>query len=197
MEFAMRVTIWSWPLTAAVISCVVLAISIWDSAIAAATPPQVFSHSRTNGERPTGEQYFVEFRSRPGYVFGHTFIRYGHLDARGKPLEIRIAGIYPLQGQQGLIIGSIIPVPASVQGVKEDIKEAPTNIYRRKLSADQYSRLKVAVRHLRATEHHWHLVFSNCNDFAIDIANALGMHTPLSWLPPAAFIEALHAMNEH
>ena len=67
---------------------------------------------------PTDAQYFIDFRSRAGYVFGHTYIVYGRLDTRGQPVGVRYAGIYPLDNGRGLVFGSVIPVAASVRGLE-------------------------------------------------------------------------------
>lgn len=140
--------------------------------------------------------YFVEFRSRPGYLFGHTYLVYGRMDGRGRRITQKYAGSYPLDGQRGLIIGSVVPVPSSVRGVKEDYEERPSNIYRRKLSAAQYARLKAVIRHVSADDKHWNLLFANCNDFAIEVARGMGMTTPPSWVMPKDFIAGLRYMNE-
>lgn len=159
------------------------------------------NHKRANTKNPitenrlANERYFVDFRSRPGYLFGHTYIVYGHLDHRGRPVHTHYAGMYPLDGQRGLIIGSVIPVPASVRGVKDDYEERPTNIYRIRLTRNQYVRLKRLVNRIRAHDRQWNLLFENCNDFAIKIAEGLGMHTPSSWLLPDMFIAELRNMN--
>lgn len=144
--------------------------------------------------RDTG--YFVEFRSRPGYLFGHTYLVYGRTDGRGRRMTEKYAGSYPLDGQRGLIIGSVVPVPSSVRGVKEDYEERPSNIYRRKLSAAQYARLKAVIKHVSADDKHWNLLFANCNDFAIEVARGMGMSSPPSWVMPRDFIAGLRYMNE-
>jgi hypothetical protein len=167
-----------------VAACAILAIMLWGLAAAPAQP---------RGASAAG--YFIDFRSRPGYLFGHTFIVYGRLDARGKPFGTRLAGIYPIDGQAGLIMGSVLPVRASVRAVHGDFQERPTNIYRRRLSAAQYARLLHVVRHLRARDREWNLLFKNCNDFAIEVAKSMGMTTPPSWLMPAAFVAGLRMLN--
>jgi hypothetical protein len=139
--------------------------------------------------------YFVDFRSRPGYFFGHTFVVYGRLDASGRPFDTHVAGIYPTDGQAGLIVGSLIPVQASVRGVHEDFKERPNNIYRKRLSAAQYAKLTHVVRGLRRSEREWDLLFKNCNDFAIAVAKRMDMTTPPSWLPPYLFVGGLRTLN--
>ena len=139
--------------------------------------------------------YFVDFRSRPAYLFGHSFIVYGRLNARGKPVDTRRAGIYPIDGQAGLIMGSVWPVPASVRGVEDDYKERASNIYRRRLSATQYARLLRVVGGLKRSEREWNLLFKNCNDFAIEVAKGMDMTAPPSWLPPYYFVAGLRALN--
>jgi hypothetical protein len=145
--------------------------------------------------RVEAEGYFVDFRSRPGYLFGHTFIVYGRLDAGGRALDVRYAGIYPRDDELGLVIGTIIPVPASVRGVKGDFEESVTSVYRRRLTATEYARLRAAVRRATQSEHHWNLLTYNCNDFAVDIARALGLRTPSSMLLPAYFVAELRFLN--
>jgi hypothetical protein len=140
--------------------------------------------------------YFVDFRSRAGYFFGHTFIVYGRLDPAGRPRDARYAGIYPRDDEIGLIVGMMVPVPASVRGVEGDVNEPATNVYRRKLTAAQYARLKAAVHQAARSERHWNLLTYNCNDFAIDIANALDLRTPPSMLLPVYFIAGLRALND-
>lgn len=139
--------------------------------------------------------YFVDFRSRPGYLFGHTFIVYGRLDAHGRPHDSHRAGIYPTDGQAGLIVGSLLPVRASVRGVDDDFNERPTNVYRKRLSPAQYARLERIVASLKRSEREWDLLFQNCNDFAIAVAKRMDLATPPSWLMPYYFVGGMRALN--
>lgn len=195
----MRTTRWrGLPILGALCSAL-LAIPEWGAASGPAA--QVATTGTASGKQATerqatGKRYFVDFRSRPGYLFGHTFIVYGQIDERGRPIHTRYAGNYPIEGQRGLILGSLIPVPSSVRGVREDHKERPTNIYRRRLSPADFAKLKRVVNRLRASKRQWNLLFENCNDFAIAVAQGMGMQTPLSWLPPSAFIDSLREMNK-
>jgi len=144
---------------------------------------------------PERAAYFVDFRSRPGYLFGHSYIVYGRLDERGKPVDTHLAGIYPLDGQAGLIMGSVLPVAASVRGVEDDYKERPSNSYRRRLNAAQYAHLLRVVGGLKQTEREWDLLFKNCNDFSIAVAKGMDMTTPPSWLMPKYFVDGLRLLN--
>jgi hypothetical protein len=170
-----------------------LAAAISLAILAVTSSPVIVSAEPT--DQPTDGQYFIDFRSRAGYVFGHTYIVYGRLNARGHPVEVRYAGIYPLDNARGLVFGSVIPVAASVRGLEEDRKAAPTNVYRRRITATQYARLSAAVRHVGATEHPWHLLFYNCNNFAIEVVQWLGLRAPSAMLLPRAFIDELRDLN--
>jgi len=142
------------------------------------------------------DTHFIDFRSRPGALVGHTFILYGRIDARGQAVELHRAGLYPDDGQTGLIFGALLPVRAKVRAIAEDHKETPNAIYRRRLTARQYAKLKAIVAELRATDHGWHMFTHNCNDFARVVADSLGLDTPPAILLPNAWVRALKAMNE-
>jgi hypothetical protein len=198
-EVDVRATRWPRLPILGALSGALLAIIPWGAAAAGpakqvATIGAAAEHAT---EQPAAiERYFVDFRSRSGYLFGHTFIVYGQIDEHGRPAKTHYAGNYPIDGQRGLILGSLISVPSSVRGVREDYKERPTNIYRRRLSPAEFAKLKRVVSHLRASKRQWNLLFQNCNDFAIEVAHRMGMETPLSWLPPSAFIDSLREMNK-
>ncbi len=142
------------------------------------------------------ERRFVDFRSRPGALWGHTYIVYGRIGPDGRPAELHTAGLYPDGGREGLIAGSLVPVPARVRAVPGDYRERPNAVYRRSLSRGDYARLKAAVRHARDRERHWHMLMHNCNAFAVYVAEAIGLSTPPSLLLPNAFVRALAAMND-
>ena len=140
--------------------------------------------------------HFIDFRARPGAMWGHTFILYGRVDGRGRPVELHRAGLYPDDGQAGLILGTFVPVRAAVRAVPDDFSETPSAIYRRTLSPAQYARLKSTVTRIRANDHGWHMLAYNCNHFADRVAQSLGLHTPPNFLVPNAWVRALKAMNE-
>jgi hypothetical protein len=173
---------------ACVTACVLLATAAWGLAGLPACA-QTRAHSQPG--------YFVDFRSRPGYLFGHSYIVYGRLNERGRPVNTHLAGIYPIDGQAGLILGSVLPVRASVRGVEDDYKERPSNSYRRRLDAAQYARLVRVVGGLKKSEREWDLLFKNCNDFSIAVAKGMDMTTPPSWLMPYYFVDGLRLLNDH
>jgi hypothetical protein len=80
--------------------------------------------------------------------------------------------------------------------VKGDTTDPATIIYRRKLTDAQFARVKGAVRHLRQTEHSWHLMFFNCNDLAVEVAREIGLRSPPSWMVPHAYVTVLRELND-
>jgi len=141
---------------------------------------------------PLGERYFIDFRARPSTYIGHTFILYGRVDAQGRVVEHHIAGLVP---ERDVWRGLIIPVEANVREYKDDRALLPTVIYRRTLTAAEYGRVVGTVRQMRAVAHQWHVLFFNCNDFGIAIAQVLGMTHPPSLLPPSVWVAHLRALN--
>jgi hypothetical protein len=139
------------------------------------------------------DRYFIEFRSRPSTYIGHTYIVYGRTDATGRILDMRYAGFIP---EVDAMRGLIVPVSGSVQKYKDDVLLKPDTIYGRPLTAAEYAAVERAVRLLKKTQRKWHPIFQNCNDFAIEIAEALHMRRPPSVIPPSVWVGTLRLMNE-
>ena len=137
--------------------------------------------------------YFIDFRSRPSTYIGHTYIVYGRLNAEGRVLEMHYAGLIP---EEDAWKGLVAPVRATVRRYIDDTRLTPTAIYRRRLTAAEYRQVTRTVEYLHATEHRWHAIFQNCNDFGIQIAEALGLWRPPSLMPPSAWVAGLRALNE-
>jgi hypothetical protein len=142
----------------------------------------------------SGDRYFIEFRSRPSSYIGHTFIVYGRTDATGRVLDVRVAGLIP--DVEDAMEGFFRVVPGSVQKYEDDVSEKPNAVYGRRLTAAQYASVVRAVRILKKDQRKWHLIFQNCNDFGIGIAEALGMRRPHSLMPPNVWISTLRLLNE-
>ena len=147
-------------------------------------------------EHAAATQYYVDFRARPGVLLGHTIVVYGRLNARGQPATAHYAGLYPADGQTGVVVGSVVPVDASVRAVHGDFEHPATSIYRLKLTASRYYRLKRAIRHAEKYDTYWHILFSNCNAFAARMAEAIDLQTPPTLMLPDAFVMALRALND-
>ena len=165
--------------------------------VASANPVKANERKTAAEVSSSAVHYFIEFRARRGHMFGHTIVVYGKLNERGEAIEMNSAGLYPVDNQAGLIIGSLLPVDGSVRAVKGDFKGPFTAIYRRKLTASQYRIVKHAVRLEKIHATHWHLIFFNCNDFVVRVADSIGLRTPPTLLLPPHFVAAIKAMNEN
>jgi hypothetical protein len=142
---------------------------------------------------PTGERYFIDFRARSSKYIGHTYIVYGHADASGRVIELHHAGLVP---EEDVWNGLFSPIRAAVRKYKDDMRLPPTVIYRRRLTAAEFRRVGRAVQFLRAKQRQWHVIFFNCNDFGIEIAEVLGLRRPPSLMPPRVWVSGLRALNE-
>lgn len=140
------------------------------------------------------ERHFIEFRARPGQYIGHTYVLYGRTDAAGRILEVHRAGLLP---DGNAVAGVFVPISGIVSKDKDkdDTTQKPNAIYRRSLSVAEYARVSRAVTMLRGNERRWHLIFQNCNDFGIMVAEALELRRPPSLMPPTMWVELLRALN--
>jgi hypothetical protein len=145
---------------------------------------------------PSGH-YYVEFRARPLWFYGHTYMVYGALDQAGKPASEHHVGLFPMGGQFGLVAGA---TPLDVPGVTTQVwgdKNLPTlTAYRANLSPDQYRRLLAFVHDARSRQMSWNLYYDNCNRFAGKAALAVGLKAPvLSFIPAPLYVSELRALN--
>lgn len=141
-----------------------------------------------------GERAFVDFHARPGPdVVGHTYIVYGRLSAHGEIIEAHVAGLYTDEANYWK--GLFAPLPANVGRSKDDLTQVSEVVYQRQLSAEQFNRLKSGVDRFRANQHSWHLLFMNCNDFAGEMAELIGLRRPPSLILPIMYVALLSAMN--
>lgn len=147
-----------------------------------------------NGRSPSGH-YFVEFRARPGGVFGHTYVVYGQTDPRGRVLRPQYAGLYPGGAFSESALLALLAVPGKVSSHRADHNGTPNLVYRRRLSPAAYTRLTSAVHIQRKTPQVWDLLFYNCNSFAADVASSIGLRTPPTLEFPADFVRDLFVMN--
>jgi hypothetical protein len=145
-------------------------------------------------------QPFIEFRSRYALSYGHTFVVFGRLNARGEVGEIKpdmVAGLHP-KGDTSTpwTVGHMIPVPADTGYSDGDLEEEyVSNRFRVTLSEEQYAKLVAHIRHKQANSPLWHAALYNCNLWTGEIAQYLGLKTGFHWLPPAEYIQKIRDMN--
>ncbi len=146
----------------------------------------------TTGSGP----YYIEFRSRFSWDYGHTYIVHGRVGEA--PTHASVAGLSPVgDDSTAWVIGHYIPVPAETGWTDGDLEDKyVTSRYRVLMSKDQYDRVMAYVRDLQSRSHTWSAELYNCNAFVADIAKEMGLKVPSSTLIyPKIFINHLRMMN--
>jgi hypothetical protein len=146
----------------------------------------------TSGSGP----YYIEFRSRFSWDYGHTYIVHGRVGEA--PNHSSVAGLSPVgDDATAWVIGHYVPVPAETGWTDGDLEDKyVTSRYRVLMSKDQYDRIMAYVRDLQGRSHTWSAELYNCNAFVADIAKEMGMKVPSSTLIyPKIFINHLRMMN--
>jgi hypothetical protein len=155
------------------------------------------------------KRYFVEFRGRSAATYGHLYILFGELNARGEVTKSTIAGLYPAGDKQDCdncslanwTIGHVIFVPSGTTATDGDLEEKyVTARYRVMLDKAQYDKLTDYVAKFQANPPLWNALFKNCVSFGRDVADLLGLKVPqimwvTPWLEPEQFVTQLRELN--
>ena len=164
------------------------------SAIAATLAAAALFGGSVAAAQPPG-RYVVEFRARPGGVFGHTYVAYGRIDHRGRLVHPRYAGFYPGGLLSDTPLLALLATPSRVSVEPRDRMLRSDLVYRREIGARTYARFASEIRTLGRERPLWHLTFYNCNSFAGDVAQWLGMQVPPALQMPRDFVRALYVLN--
>jgi hypothetical protein len=142
-------------------------------------------------------QYFIEFRSRYAYTYGHSFVIFGRMSESGQMINPEVAGLAPKSNDPNIyMLGHLAPVPASTGWTDGDLEiEYRSASWTVPLSEPEYRKVVAYIRKLQAKSPLWHASLYNCNAFVADIANFMGYKTPGIWLMPRDFITKLRQMN--
>jgi hypothetical protein len=169
---------------------------------AAGTSPRAASSSskpvRVAAQQPNkAGRYFIEFRSRYAYTYGHSYVVFGTLDARGRMVKPEVAGLAPKSDDPAVYMaGHVLPVEASTGWTDGDLEPEYMSAYWRvMLSEPEYRKVVSSIRKLQASSPVWHASAYNCNAFVGDIARSMGYKAPFHWLVPQDYITKLREMN--
>jgi hypothetical protein len=142
-------------------------------------------------ERP----YFIEFRARSAYNYGHTFVVHGRV---GDPLTKKsVVGLHPAGDSMPWTVGHFIPVPSETGWSDGDIGYNDRYIiakYRVFLTEAEYRTVLAKMRQMQANTPLWHAAVYNCNAFTGDIAKYMGLSAPFHWLMPKDYINGIKEM---
>jgi hypothetical protein len=140
--------------------------------------------------------YYIEFRSRYAWDYGHTYVVHGRVGEA--PNKDSVAGLSPVgDDATAWVIGHYVPVPAETGWTDGDLEDKYVSArYRVLMSKDQYDRVVAHIKELQATSHTWSAELYNCNAFVADIAKYMGLQVPSSTLIyPKIFVNNLRKIN--
>ena len=164
-----------------------------------AASAQASSHTQTvqpaSATSGSGE-YYVEFRSRQSWDYGHTFVVFGRVGET--PRKSNVAGLSPKgDDPQMWVMGHYMPVPSDTGWTDGDLEDKYiTSRYRVLMNKAQYDRVVAYIRQLQAKSTTWSVELYNCNAFVADIGNFMGLKVPSSsWIYPRIFVNNLRKIN--
>jgi hypothetical protein len=144
-----------------------------------------------------GRPYFIEFRARSAYNYGHAFVVHGHVN---EPITKKsVVGLHPAGDSSApWMLGHLIPVPSETGWSDGDVGYNDRYItakYRVYLTPAEYRILLAKMRQMQATTKLWYAPVYNCVAFVGDIAAFLGMEHPFHLVMPKEYIEGIRKMN--
>ncbi len=143
------------------------------------------------------KRYYIDFRAAQIGAYGHSYVAFGRLDARGRPASADYADLHPMGGYLVMAVGHVLPVPANTTWDPGVLKLPVASSYFRPISAAQYARLQAAIRATRANpQPYWNALTYNCNHFVAKLARAVGLAAPDDLKLAYAFVPALRELNE-
>jgi hypothetical protein len=151
------------------------------------------AHAGGDPSRP----YFIEFRARSAYNYGHAFVVHGHVD---EPITKKsVVGLHPAGDSGPWMLGHVVPVPAETGWSDGDVgynDKYITAKYRVYLTTAEYRILLAKMRNMQATTKLWYAPVYNCVAFVGDIAAFLGMEHPFHLVMPKEYILGIRDMNK-
>ena len=171
---------------------------MWTGALTYAAAAVERSGDATNHQSAKqATPYYIEFRAARIGTYGHSYIAYGRLNARGEPADHHYTDRHPVGNYALMALGHVLPVPANTKWDPEVLTLPISSSYRHKLTAAQYQNLVKAVRRAEAEKAPtWNALTNNCNHYVAGLARAAGLKAPynlqLSW----EFVPTLRELNE-
>jgi hypothetical protein len=174
-------------------------------AAAAPAAASVTAHTETQALAPVhvgpdhsndARPYFVEFRARSAYSYGHTFLVHGRVGQ--KITKKDVIGLHPAtESSVPWMIGHLVPVVSETGASDGDYEDQYIIArYRVLLTEPEYRKTLAMMRGMQASHPVWHAVLYNCNRFVGDIAQNMGLRSPgNALLMPKEYINTLKSVN--
>jgi hypothetical protein len=124
--------------------------------------------------------FYIEFRARNQVGgFGHSYVTLGTIDALGHLRQTVVAGFTPKSADDDHWGRLAIPVTGSVGVTRSDFFRRPDILFRVAISKARYHFVVGRIYSLRKTWTTYALLGRNCNDFTSEIAQSIGLRTPV------------------
>lgn len=153
----------------------------------------------TASDLTPGDPAYIEFRTRLTTLIpsGHMYIVFGRLDENGKPVTSHIIGLFPKGSFLGMYGGAVASVPAQVKPyMLECSVSAVIDAWRISVSEDQYQAILARARAKLAKPPLWNMFRYNCNHFAAEFGDLLGLSKPKNKnLPAFSYLPAYMQAN--
>jgi len=153
--------------------------------------------------------YFIEFRARAAYTYGHASVVFGRLDRNGRipvdskgvldPSMVEISGLHPATSDPKVWAkGHAVPVPAETGPSDGDFEDYyVTARYQVNLSESEFRRVVSIVNKHKNRYSYWYApnYSTNCLGYIGSIAHDMGLEVPTVPLLPKHFVQKLKSMN--
>ncbi len=165
--------------------------------VTALTPVEVHPSAKpAQAAADPSRPYFIEFRARSAYNYGHSFVVHGRVD---EPITKKsVVGLHSAGDSGPWMLGHVVPVPAETGWSDGDVGYNDRYItakYRVFLTEAEYRVILAKMRNMQATTKLWYAPVYNCVAFVGDIAAFMGMQHPFHLVMPKEYINGIKEMN--
>lgn len=164
--------------------------------VASAEQPADAAPARASTRKPVQASgkgpYYVDFRARTAASWGHAFVWYGKTSEKA----VDVAGLTPAGDTGSYMLGYLTWVPSETGASYGDLDpQYLTAHYKVYLDEADAKRVFAYIKHLQATSPVWNAEITNCTSFIGDIAQFMGLKTPVRWTRPEDYVNDLKALN--
>lgn len=181
-----------------VVALVVSTVMLWHPAAEAGSsnyeptyPPRI---TQTTAD---AKSYYIEFRARDEVSgYGHSYVTLGTVDEIGHGQEAVVAGFMPKGSKDDHWSQLGLPVTGTVGVVRSDLVRRPAVRFRIAITKVTYNHVVNRIYRLRTSWKTYGLLGPNCNSFVGDVANSIGLRTPMMTAQyPVNYVSELRALN--
>src|SRR3569833_1217990 len=135
--------------------------------------------------------YYVDFRARTAASWGHAFVWYGKSSERA----VEVAGLTPAGDTLAYMLGYFTFVPSDTGASYGDLDpDYLTASYRVYLNEADAKRVFAYIAKLQTSSPVWNAEATNCTGFIGDIAEFMGLKTPVRWRRPEDYVISMREM---